>query len=66
MTSKLKLDKIVETMKQAAKEAKKSPNPLEKTHMKPVSPGHRERDMRDEAKELGSYGAHEYFGESKT
>lgn len=60
MTTKIKVDTIVEAMKKAAKEAKK---PVSKTPFNPViKTGPRERDMRQEAMDMGSHGAKEMFG----
>jgi hypothetical protein len=53
--SKLKTDKIVEAMKAASKILKA------KVVEKPT-PTHRERDMRQEAMDMGAHGAMEYFG----
>jgi len=65
MTTKIKVDKIVEAMKQAAKAAKPKPNsvpfnPLFKPKDKPTI---NERDMRKEAMDMGSHGAKDYFGD---
>ena len=64
MVQKLKVDKIVEAMKIAAKEAKsKTPfNPAIKSN---DIKGINVRDMRQEAMEQGSHGASEYFGEKE-
>lgn len=56
---KLELNKIVEKLKEGAKEAKKA----SKTPFNPVIPtGPRVRDMRQEAMDMGSHGAKEMFG----
>jgi hypothetical protein len=55
--SKLKTDKIVQAMKDAAKILKAKPiAPIAKKEER------KERDMRQEAIDMGSYGAQEYFG----
>ena len=60
---KLDIKKIVESMR-PVKDIKK-PEATKVVNTK--SPlGHNVRDMRQEAKDLGSYGASEYFGDSKT
>jgi len=61
MTSKIKTDKIVEAMKAAAKIAKAKP--VNKVFNPVIKPSHRERDMRQEAIDMGSHGAKEYFSE---
>jgi hypothetical protein len=59
---KLEVNKIVAAMKAASKVTK----PVAKTPFNPViKPTHRERDMRQEARDMGSHGAEEFFGEPK-
>ncbi len=54
-------DDIVSSMKKAMKEHSKLVKP--KTSFNPVmKPTHRERDMRQEAIDMGSHGAKEFFG----
>ena len=59
---KLDVNKIVEKLKEGVKQAK---NPESKTPFNPVIKTHRERDMRQEAMDMGSHGAKEYFGDGK-
>ena len=54
---KLDIKKIVEAMK-PAKDLKKAPTP----EVKQAVSGVKVRDMRQEAKDLGSHGSHEFFG----
>lgn len=51
MTKKLKAEDIVATMKAAIKEAKKAPVKAEAP-----KPTHRERNMQQEALDMGAYG----------
>lgn len=55
---KLDISKIVEKLKEGTKEAKKIKTPFNPA----IKPTHRERDMRQEAMDMGSHGAKEYFG----
>lgn len=66
MAQKLKIDKIVEKMKEGIKEVKaKTPfNPAIKPNQKIEPTGPKIRDMRQEAMEQGSHGASEYFGDN--
>jgi len=63
MTTKLNIKNIVSKMKEGIKAAK----PVADIK-KPVIPAktHRERDMRQEAIDMGSHQAKEFFGNSKT
>lgn len=55
---KLDVSKIVEKLKEGVKQAKKPAfNPV-------IKSGPRERDMRQEAIDLGSHGAKEMFGDT--
>ena len=54
---KLDINKIVDKLKEGAKQVKP------KTPFNPVIKTHKERDMRQEAMDMGSHGAKEYFGE---
>ena len=60
MTTKIKPESIVEAMKKAMKDEKK---PVGKLPLKvAANVTHRERDMRQEAIDIGSHGAKEMFG----
>lgn len=64
MTTKIKVSEIVSAMKKAISTVKPlTSKPMEKLTL---SSNPRERDMRQEAMDMGSHGANEYFGESKT
>ena len=66
MTTKLNINKIVEKMKEGVKEAKKAEK-APKTAFNPViKTGPRERDMRQEAREMGAHGASEFFPEHQS
>lgn len=51
---KLTLEGLMKDLKKQAPKNKKTEKP---------KPTHRERDMRDEAKNMNAYGAREYWGE---
>lgn len=61
MVQKLKVDKIVEKMKEAIKEVKKEKKPFNPV----IKIGPQERDMRQEAMDMGSHGAKDIFGASE-
>ena len=60
--AKLKINDIIAKMKEGVKTL--APKKPEAPLAKPSS-GIRERDMRQEARELGSHGAEEYFGKDQ-
>lgn len=63
MAHKLDAKKVIDAMKAAVKDSKKVLPP--KTPFNPVvKSGPRERDMRQEAKDMGAHGSQEYFGVS--
>ena len=64
--AKLKIDQIVNGMKEGLKEAKTEAKkaPAQTPQVKPG--GVRVRDMRQEARELGSHGAEDMFGKDQT
>ena len=60
MTTKLNIKHIVASMKAGIKSAPK----VAETKKTVIKPSHRERDMRQEAIDIGSHKAKEIFGES--